>query len=77
LIVRWPAHWRVDGPFEGSRPDALVSHEIVQGGKRQSQSQTDRYVEAPSRLQDLPQNQKRARLAAAALVGGLLSPRDF
>ena len=28
-------------------------------------------------LQDLPQNQKRARLAASTLVGGLLSPRDF
>ena len=26
---------------------------------------------------DLPQNQKRARLAASTLVGGLLSPRDF
>jgi len=77
LIVRGPAHWRADGLFEGWRPDALASHEIVQGGKRQSQSQTDRYVEAPSRLQDLPQNQKRARLAAAALVGGPLSPRDF
>jgi hypothetical protein len=28
-------------------------------------------------LEDLPQNQKRARLAASTLVGGLLSPRDF
>ena len=28
-------------------------------------------------LQDLPQNQKRARLAASTLVGGLLTPRDF
>ncbi|MEA2135971.1 MAG: hypothetical protein QOC68_3880 [Solirubrobacteraceae bacterium] len=28
-------------------------------------------------LEALPQNQKRARLAASALVGGLLSPRDF
>jgi hypothetical protein len=28
-------------------------------------------------LEALPQNQKRARLAAATLVGGLLSPRDF
>ena len=28
-------------------------------------------------LEDLPQNQKRARLAASALVGGLLSARDF
>jgi hypothetical protein len=27
--------------------------------------------------EDLPQNQKRARLAASTLVGGLLSPRDF
>ena len=28
-------------------------------------------------LEALPQNQKRARLAASTLVGGLLSPRDF
>jgi DNA-binding NarL/FixJ family response regulator len=28
-------------------------------------------------LETLPQNQKRARLAASTLVGGLLSPRDF
>ena len=28
-------------------------------------------------LEELPQNQKRARLAASTLVGGLLSPRDF
>jgi DNA-binding NarL/FixJ family response regulator len=28
-------------------------------------------------LESLPQNQKRARLAASTLVGGLLSPRDF
>ena len=28
-------------------------------------------------LEALPQNQKRARLAASALVGGVLSPRDF
>ena len=28
-------------------------------------------------LEDLPQNQKRGRLAATALVSGLVTPRDF
>jgi hypothetical protein len=28
-------------------------------------------------LEHLPQNQKRARLAATALVSGLVTPRDF
>ena len=28
-------------------------------------------------LEDLPQNQKRAQLAASTLVGGLLTARDF
>ena len=70
-LLEQPAQQRpaAAGPVE-LRPRAVDD-------RRGAQPLADPVLPQDIELEALPQNQKRARLAASTLVGGLLSPRDF